>query len=186
MAQADWLTGGDRRALAVERIYSVTADLVSRAGFDAVSIDDVAERAGCSRATVYRYVGGKSGLRTGVLARSSARIAEAIQREIGELQGSERVVAAITESIRAVRADAVASKFLAEAAPDEIRRFLAGSPQLAQTATVLTGLDTAQPLAAQWTVRVVLSLLIWPADSPATERQLIEQFVAPAFASGER
>ncbi|WP_156095199.1 TetR/AcrR family transcriptional regulator, partial [Nocardia lijiangensis] len=73
--QPDWLAGGDRRALAVERIHAAAADLIAREGMAGLSIDRVAMRAGCSRATVYRYVGGKGALREAVLAGATARIA---------------------------------------------------------------------------------------------------------------
>jgi hypothetical protein len=48
--------------------------------------------------------------------------------------------------------------------------WLAGSPPLAGLATELTGLTDRDSQAAQWVVRVVMSLLYWPV------------VVAPAFA----
>ena len=37
----------------------MATELIFRDGMDAVSIDTLAARANCSRATIYRYVGGK-------------------------------------------------------------------------------------------------------------------------------
>jgi hypothetical protein len=53
---------------------------------------------------------------------------------------------------------------------------------LAGFATELTGLTDRDPQAALWVVRVVLSLLFWPVGDSATERQVVQRFVAPAFA----
>jgi hypothetical protein len=60
--------------------------------------------------------------------------------------------------------------------------WLTGSPLLAGFATELTGLTDRDPQAALWVVRVVLSLLFWPVGDSATERQVVQRFVAPAFA----
>ncbi|WP_280406330.1 TetR/AcrR family transcriptional regulator, partial [Nocardia brasiliensis] len=66
--QPDWLAGGERRELAVARIHAAATTLITRDGMARLTIDRVAAQAGCSRATVYRYVGGKSALREAVLA----------------------------------------------------------------------------------------------------------------------
>jgi hypothetical protein len=49
-------------------------------------------------------------------------------------------------------------------------------------ATELTGLTDRDPQAAQWVVRVVMSLLYWPVADTATEHEIVQRFVAPAFA----
>jgi hypothetical protein len=63
---------------------------------------------------------------------------------------------------------------------DEMVR-LTGSRLLARFATDLTGLTDRDPQAALWVVRVVLSLMYWPAGDDEAERQLVQRFVAPAF-----
>lgn len=181
--QPDWLAGGDRRELAVERIHTAAAELIARGGMGGLNIDHVAARAGCSRATVYRYVGGKSALREAVLAAATARTAQIIQRSVERFSGPERVVQAILTSLTVVRADPVIVAFLNASTPREIDAFLAGNPRLADAAIALTGTATADPAAGQWIVRVVLSLLFWPATDPATERALVERFVVPNFAA---
>ena len=60
MARSDWLVGGDRRTAAAERIYAAATDLIARDGMDAFDIDTLAARVHCSRATIYRYAGGKA------------------------------------------------------------------------------------------------------------------------------
>ncbi|MEV0294658.1 TetR/AcrR family transcriptional regulator [Nocardia sp. NPDC050710] len=134
------------------------------------------------RATVYRYVGGKSQLREAVLAGATARVADSIRSTIAALTGPERVAGAILAAVRAVRADPVAMAYLTATSPREVDRFLASNPRLADAATTLTGTD-GEPVAGQWIVRVVLSLLFWPAADAATERALVERFVVPVFAT---
>lgn len=179
--QSDWLAGGHRRDLAVERIHAAAADLIARKGLAGLNIDYVAAEAGCSRATVYRYVGGKSALRDAVLAEATARLAETIQRSVDAHTGPERIIHAILAALAAVRADPVATAFLATTSPAEVDVYLAGNPRLADTATTLAGIGD-DPSAGQWIVRVVLSLLFWPATDPAAERALVERYVLPAFA----
>jgi hypothetical protein len=53
---------------------------------------------------------------------------------------------------------------------------------MAGFATELTGLAGDGPRAGQWIVRLVLSMLFWPGADAGAELQMLERFVAPAFA----
>jgi AcrR family transcriptional regulator len=68
MPRDDWLVGGDRRTIAAERIYAAATELIAREGLDALGIDTLAGRVQCSRATIYRYAGGKAEIRDAVRA----------------------------------------------------------------------------------------------------------------------
>ena len=92
----DWLVGGDRRSVASDRIYAAATDLIARDGLDAFDIDALAKRVHCSRATVYRYAGGKAEIRDAVLARVALRIVDSVRETVADLTGPERVVTAIT------------------------------------------------------------------------------------------
>jgi AcrR family transcriptional regulator len=180
----DWLAGGDRGEIAVERIYAAAADSVAAHGFDRLNIDDVAARAGCSRATVYRHVGGKGEIRDGVVSRSITRIGTDVQAAVAGLRGSERLVQAILLSLDAVRGDAVASALLSRApSTRNLNRSLVESPRLAAAAAELTGLGADDPLSSEWTVRVVLSLLFWPLGDRNAEEAIVRRYVAPALSS---
>lgn len=50
----------------------------ARLGFDKTTVDDVADEAGVSRRTVYRYVAGRDELLSGVLARATDRLTTAL------------------------------------------------------------------------------------------------------------
>jgi AcrR family transcriptional regulator len=176
----DWLVGGDRRAIAAERIYGAATDMLTREGPEAFDIETLAKRVHCSRATIYRYVGGKSEIRDAVVARAASRIIESVRQTVENMGGPERVVTAITVALRLIRADPLYQLMISPVRANEMA-WLTGSPLLAGFATDLTGLTERDPQAAHWVVRVVLSLMYWPAGDDETERQLVERFVAPAF-----
>jgi len=180
MPRNDWLVGGDRRGIAVERIYAAATDMIMRAGPDAFDIDTLAKRVHCSRATIYRYVGGKGEIRDAVVARAATRIIETVRQTVDTMRGPERVITAITVALKLIRADPLYQLMINPVRANEMV-WLTGSPLLAGFATDLTGLTDRDPQAAQWVVRVVLSLMYWPAGDDETERQLVQRFVAPAF-----
>jgi AcrR family transcriptional regulator len=177
----DWLVGGDRREIATERIYAAATDMITREGLDAFDIDKLAKRVHCSRATIYRYVGGKAEIRDAVVTRTGSRIIETVRQTVDTMSGQERVVTAITVALRLIRADPLYQLMMSSVRANEIV-WLTGSPLLARFATDLTGITDNDPQAAHWVVRVVLSLMYWPAGDDETERQVVQRFVAPAFA----
>lgn len=174
--EVDWLAGGVRRTVARSRIEAAAADLFLERGIERVSIDDVAERVGCSRATVYRHVGGKPELVRIVTASAARDIAERVAATVAPLRGPRRVVEAVLASLAAIRAEPTLSAFLAGAGAtgDQV----VATPELRGIATALTGI-AADDDAAQWIVRVVLSLLTWPLPDAAAERRTVERFVGP-------
>jgi AcrR family transcriptional regulator len=177
----DWLVGGDRREIAAERIYAAATDMITREGPDAFDIDTLAKRVHCSRATIYRHVGGKAEIRDAVVARTASRIIETVRQTVDMMSGQERVVTAITVALRLIRADPLYQLMMSSVRANEVV-WLTGSPLLARFASELTGLNDHDPQAAHWVVRVVLSLMYWPAGDDDTESQVVQRFVAPAFA----
>jgi AcrR family transcriptional regulator len=179
----DWLVGGDRRVAAAERIYDAATELIAHHGINELDIDKLATLVHCSRATVYRYVGGKTEIRNVVLARAANRIVDAVNTAVADLYGRERVVAAILFSLKHIRADPLAQLMVGSirGGTREVA-WLTQSPLLADVAANLAGLTGGDPLAAGWVVRVMLSLMYWPVEDEDSERILVERFVAPAFA----
>src|ERR1700742_1325134 len=162
MPRDDWVVGGDRRKAAAERIYDVATGLIPREGPDAFDIETLAARVHCSRATIYRSAGGRAEIRDAVVARSAARIVETVRQTVENLRGPERVVTAITVALKLIRADPAGQLMFNSIRANDVV-WLTGSPLLAGFATELTGLTDRDPEAAQWVVRVGLSLLCWPA-----------------------
>lgn len=181
MARDDWLVGGDRRAIAAERIYDVATDLIARRGLAAFDIDALAARAHCSRATIYRHVGGKGQIRDRVLMRAAARIVDTVRRTVEGMNGPDRIVTAITVALEQIRGDPLGQLMIS-------RSTVIGQSDLAATpvealAAELTGIADDDPEAARWIVHVVLSLVYLPVGDPDTEREMVQRFVAPAFES---
>jgi AcrR family transcriptional regulator len=180
MVRDDWVVGGDRRAAAADRIFAAATDLVLRQGLDAFDIDTLAAQVHCSRATIYRYAGGKAQIRDAVLMRLSAGIIDTVRLAVEGLSGPERVVRAIIVALEQITSDPIRRLMLTSGnlpEPGELH----SSPMLGHLAAELTGITEADPQAAQWIVRVVVSLAYWPAGNSRVEQQVLRRFVAPAF-----
>lgn len=182
MVHDDWLVGGDRRAAAAERIYAAATDIIARDGLDAFDIDALAARVHCSRATIYRHVGGKAEIRDAVLVRAAAGIVETVRRAVDGLGGAERIGGAIAIALKEIRCHPLGSPMTNLLRNGQGIEWLTESPIVARFAVDLNGLTDDDTEAAQWIVRVVMSMLYWPVEDAAVERQVIERFVLPAFA----
>jgi AcrR family transcriptional regulator len=182
MVRDDWVVGGDRRAAAADRIYAAATDLVIRRGFDTFDIDTLASQVHCSRATIYRYAGGKAQIRDAVLLRLSASVIDAVRRAVDGLSGPERVITAITVALEQMRSVPIRRLMLSSSSSPGLGE-LHSSPVLAHLAAELAGITDADPQAAQWIVRLVVSLAYWPAGNSRVERQMLNRFVAPAFST---
>jgi AcrR family transcriptional regulator len=180
MARDDWVVGGDRRAAAADRIFAAATDLVLRDGLDAFDIDTLAAQVHCSRATIYRYAGGKTQIRDAVLMRLSAGIIDTVRRAVDGLSGPERVITAITVALEQIRSDPIRRLMLSSSNSPELGG-LHSSPVLGHIAADLTGITDDDPQAAQWIVRVVVSLAYWPLGNSRVEQQVLQRFVAPGF-----
>ena len=178
MARNDWLIGGDRRSEAAERIYAAATDLVSRRGFEKFSIDALAATVHCAPATIYRNAGGKKAILEAVTLRVSARVVEAVRKEIVNLQGTDRVVTAIAVALARIRAEPLGPLMMGSIKPDHDGDWLTDSPGVADLAEEILG--RVDPLAAQWLIRMTLALWYWPLKDRAAEYELIRRFVGPS------
>ena len=183
MNRRDWLVGGDRRTAAAERIYAAATDLIARDGMDAFDIDTLAARVHCSRATIYRCAGGKRQIRDAVMERSAARVVDAVRQAVDGLTGAERIVTAIRVALDRIRSDPMGQLMFNAIRGVEERAWLTESPIVARFATDLNGLTDDDTEAAQWIVRIVLSLLYWPVGDAEVEHRMVKRFISPAFAS---
>lgn len=183
----DWLVGGERRTAAAERIYAAAAELIAHDGLDGLDIDKLSTRVHCSRATIYRYVGGKTEIRNAVVQRTAERIVESVRSAVDALGGSERLVESILLTLGQIRSDPLCRLMVSSIRGGTSQvAWLAESPLTAKFATELAGLTDGDPQAPRWVIRVVLTLLYWPAESDEAERQLVEMFVGPAFEESPR
>lgn len=182
MVRNDWVVGGERRTAAADRIYEAATDLAIRGGLDAFDIDGLAAQLHCSRATIYRYAGGKAQIRDAVLIRLAAGIIGTVRHAVDGLSGPERVVTAITVALEQIRSDPLRRLMLIPSQSPDLDE-LHSSPVLSHLAAELTGITDDDPQAAQWIVRLVVSFAYWPMANGRIEQKVIRRFVAPAFAS---
>jgi AcrR family transcriptional regulator len=180
MVREDWVVGGDRRAAAADRIYAAATDLVVRDGLDAFDIDTLAAQVHCSRATIYRYAGGKAQIRDAVVMRLSAGIIDTVRGAVDGLSGPQRVITAITVALEQMRSEPIRRLVLSSGRSPELGG-LQSSPVLSHLAADLAGITDDDPQAAQWIVRVVVSLAYWPVGNSGVEQQVLQRFVAPGF-----
>jgi AcrR family transcriptional regulator len=180
VVRVDWLLGSERHTAAADRIYASATELVLREGLEAFDMDALAAQVHCSRATLYRYAGGKAQIRDAVLLRLAARIVDSVRRAVKDLSGPERVVKAITVALEHIRSDPMRQMMMGLSAGRDLTD-LPSSPVLGRLAADLTGITDDDPQAAQWIVRVVISLAVWPSGDSRTEHQIVQRFVAPAF-----
>jgi len=88
------------------RLVAATAEVIAEDGPLAVRVEEVARRAGCSRATVYRYVADKDELVREVLVQRSAAIAARLDAEIDDAgEPADWIVEGLLGHAEAVRAE---------------------------------------------------------------------------------
>ncbi len=183
MPRDDWLVGRDRRSEAAERIYAAAAELISRKGYEAFTIEALATRVHCSPATIYRHAGGKAAIRDAVVAIQSARIVDTAREAIKGLTGPDRVVTATIVALQQLQSDPLAH--LMRAMPTTpVSEWITHSPVVTGLAAEMLGHDNPDPLAAQFLIRVFLALWCWPLKDPAAQRAMVERFLGDRFAVG--
>jgi AcrR family transcriptional regulator len=184
----------DATSSARERIIAATLVSLARYGVAKTTLEDVAKEAGCGRATVYRYFGGKQQLLDAVIAHECERVLAAIDASAppGTSLPDALVAMATTAAHEVLEHDAL--QFVLAHEPelvlpwiafDGCDRFLAATgAALAPTfARFVPAADADR--AAQWTTRIFLAYL-GPETSPVTMtdarevRALVTDFVAPA------
>ena len=169
------------RLMRLERIYTAATESVAANGFQGLSMDDIAMRAGCSRATVYRRVGDKEAIRDVVLNQAVARISSSVAQAVSHLDGQERIVAVIIASLDTIRADPVSAALLAgaEAACSVDSAVIS---RFAGAVADLTGIRHDDTVACELVSRLILALLCWPVVDCDTEAHMIRRLVSPGVA----
>lgn len=159
MARGTRMTGQQRRA----QLLSVARDLFAEKGYEATSVEDIAERAGVTRPVVYEHFGGKQGI-----------YAVVVDREV------TRLTAAITAPLRVESRPSVAAERSARAFLTYIEQDATGFLLLARDAPVGSGRGTYASVLADVADRVEALLALAferrgldPADAPMYARMLV-------------
>ena len=185
MPTTDWLSDA-RGELAADRILDAAAAVFAADGFAAARMADIADRAGCSRATLYRNFSSRHALRRAFVNRETLRIIASVQPgDPRSTDLADRLLDGLLDALRRVRADAVLAAWftrgdLSIAADlsdqDEILDAIAGG--MLASAGVSDRSEGRRR--ARWLVRSFTSFLVLPEADPDEERRLIADFVVPA------
>jgi AcrR family transcriptional regulator len=178
------------------RILAATAVCVAADGLRATSIDDIAEAAGCARATIYRlFPGGRAGLLAAAAELQIASVLEAAGAAAdAEHDLADSVTAAVHAASTTLAGHTALQRLLAEE-PGAVLPFISFDrlgPLLAQAASwgaqhfrrFLT--DDEAEIAGEWVARVVLVHLRSPGSpTDTTDRaavhRIVEEFLLPGL-----
>lgn len=186
-----------------ERIIDAAEACFQRFGVAKTTVEDVATRANVSRATVYRYFDGRDDIILGVLLRQGSRFLDRLEHRLAtEPDLRSAILAGVIYTIKAVRADDVlAMLFSSESAG------LTGTVAGTSDALFRTTADFLRPQferarrvgdlrpdvdiddAAEWTLRVILSLLTVSGPRTRTEDELrayLDTFLIPSLVTDRR
>jgi AcrR family transcriptional regulator len=182
-----------------DRAVQGVLDCVARHGLTKTTFDDVAREAGCARATLYRYFGGKQALVGLTVTREAARIAAGIRDSAdAEPTFEDAVVAIVVRAARELR-EHESLQFLFAFEPEVVlphvtfdagNRFLvAAGAVIAPALTRFLQAERAER-AGEWLARVVLTHAMSPTSpidltDESAARSLVRQFVLPGLAGPE-
>jgi AcrR family transcriptional regulator len=143
-----------------EQILDAAAQLFVEHGVGRPGMEDVARAAGCSRATLYRHYDNKDALLHAFVHRE----ARAILNEVGAQPND---VDAVVATLAAVRARPHLRVWYSETDPAVLQDVFRESP-LVPALTDDRG---------RWVLRIIMSFLREPGETPVDERRLLERFL---------
>jgi len=177
-----------------ERAVAATLTCVARHGLGKTTIDDIAREAGCSRATLYRYFGGKRELVQTVVRVEAARVAETVRAAADASETLEDAVVAMLHTAGLELGEHPALRFVAAFEPERLLphlTFTGGERFLARAgAAIALSLERFLPgradRAAEWVARIGLTLWLCPSGpvslaDAVSLRAYVRAFVVPAL-----
>lgn len=180
----DWLAAHRTEAAAV-RILDAAERLYTERDHASIGMNEIARAAGCSRATLYRYFENREALQTAYVHRETHRLGREIIARTGAIDNAhERLIASVLVTLRMVRESPALASWFATSRPP-VGGELAGRSDViaALAAAFLHSLGPDDPAVverrARWTVRVIVSLLMYPGRDEDDERAMIDEFVVP-------
>ncbi len=179
-ASRDWLAGGTRREASQARILEAATLLISERGPGNVTTEHICERVGCSRATLYRYMGGRPAIFDALVRQRSIPVTAAVRRATAALTGDERVVESIMVTVNGIRADPILLDVIKNVDREQMSQYLAVPESIAPSDLCSAPSPLEDRIAAKMLVRIIWSLIDYPLDDPAEERALAQRF-ARAF-----
>lgn len=176
------------------RAIDATLACIARHGLGKTTVDDIAREAGCARATLYRYFGGKQELVAATVNAETRRIATALREAAAEVDTLEDAVLAILTTASSELSGNAALQFVATHEPERLLphlTFTGGDLFLAAAGAAIE--PCLEPYvdperlsrASEWVARVSLALLFSP-TSPLSlgdvehTRGYVREFVLPS------
>jgi AcrR family transcriptional regulator len=183
------------------RVVDATERYVERNGLSRIRIEEIAEEAGCSRATIYRYFADKDELVREVLIRRAQRIASKLSRRLGTIEDpAEMLVEGIARGVEEFRRDPYFESFYGPASAGTTTSIAGGSPAIrAVVAEAMAPLfDLAEATGrlrpglsrddlTEWIMLVTTALLVIPQPSLGTradQERYLRTFLVPAVFTG--
>lgn len=174
---------------AVDTILDATERLIARRGVAAVAMVDVAEEAGCSRQTLYRYFNSRRSLHTAYVQREVEKMmpdilsAAASHTDLGDSLAAATVCA--TELVRQ-------STVMPWFNPENIAlavELCNASPAIRALSVAMvpadrdlgSGADDIVQQKIEWAIRAIISLVAAPHGTLEQEKQFIRKFLVPAL-----
>ncbi|MFI6167651.1 TetR/AcrR family transcriptional regulator [Nocardia sp. NPDC051052] len=183
----DWLADG-RAELAGERILDAVRALFIDKGVSGVGMAEVAEAAGCSRATLYRYFDNRQALYVAFAGREARQVVERVWRDPAVTAADdpgEQMLDGFTALIAEVRKTPHLAVWFAPANAGIVAQ-LSNSSEVVDTLATdfVSGFRPDLPATAarrlgQWFVRVMVSLLTLPGTGEDDERMMLRNFALP-------
>ena len=175
-------------ARAEQRILDAAEKAFIELGVSNAGMGRIAEAAGCSRGTLYRYFPNRHALHLAYIERAAQTIVERVRDATSDIEDPrERLVESILRSVAEVRANPGTAAWFEPGIADLAAR-MSRSSEMIDTLTVAftdrlrpgDAPDAEGQLQARWFVRVIVSLLTLPEATAAEERALVERFVVPS------
>jgi len=196
----------EQAGLAESKILEAAARAFVDLGVSRTRMGHIAQYAGCSRGTLYRYFKTRHGLHLAYINHWASKISAELADELRVIADPyERLVEGILRAVQKARATPGTAAWFELDASGMTARMSRGSEVIdalalafvegfvrsddgfALAATQGEGGEggdlpqAPQGLRARWLVRVVVSLLSMPGESDREERALVERFVAPGL-----
>lgn len=175
--------------VAEQRILAAAEKAFVELGVPAAGMSEIAEFAGCSRGTLYRYFRNRHDLHLAYIEITAHRIVERVRKATASLTDpGERALESIRLTLREVRSHPATMAWFDPSASGMAARMSRNSEvttRLTQTFVREFGAGdgTDARLRARFLERMIVSFLSVPEPVESDERELIDRFLAPALLS---
>ena len=185
-------------------ILDAALDVIAEVGLPALSLEAVAQRAGCNRTTIYRRFTDRNGLLSALAAREAHRMARELRRSLdGITDPTELLIEAFASSVRLANSHPLVTRarrhepeaLLGALAIDDSRVLRVGGAAVASALRWAAGQGVAPRVdpdaAGLMAARLLASFLLTPGpdldiDDPADVRRYAHAVLAPLLLDGRR